>query len=110
MLRAFNTANLIISTIALSIDALRGYLRVRRSELNFLLSSVSRIMTFVMWLLIVIQGSLNYIPTVATYLIYLTIDIFGLIVWIKLKKKQNQPEAAIETTLEQEKIEQNETK
>lgn len=88
MLKAFNTANLIISTISLSLGCFKGYLQIRRSELNFVFSLINRVITFVLWLFIVLQGSLGYIPTVTTYAMYFTLDVFGLIVWLKLKNKQ----------------------
>ena len=90
LLRAFNTANLIISTVSLCLGCFKGYLQIRRSELNFVFSLINRVITFVLWLCIVLEGSLGYIPTVVTYAMYFTLDVFGLIVWLKLKKKQKK--------------------
>ena len=88
MLRAFNTANLIISTVSVCLGCFKGYLQIRRSELNFIFSLINRVITFVLWLCIVLGGSLGYIPTVVTYAMYFTLDVFGLTVWLRLKKKQ----------------------
>ena len=88
LLKAFNTSFLIISTISLSLACIKGYLQVRRSELNFIFGLISRVITFVLWFNIVLQGNLGYIPTATTYAIYFTLEVFGLIVWLKLKKKQ----------------------
>ena len=99
LLKAFNTTFLIISTISLSLACIKGYLQIRRSELNFIFGLISRIITLILWLHIVLQGSLGYIPTVATYAIYFTLEVFGFIVWIRLKKKQKN-----------EKIEENKQK
>ena len=89
LLRVLSTANLLISTFSMSIAFLTGYLQIRRSEFSFVLSCISRVLVFSLWFSIVLGGQLNYIPTVVNYVIYFLLDIFGLIVWLKLKRSQN---------------------
>lgn len=90
VLRAFNTANLIISTLSVTGNFAAGYLTINRSELSFIFYIISNIMCIVLWLTIVLQGGLQYLPTLINYVIFIFINIIGVINWVKLKKQQNK--------------------
>lgn len=90
LLRAFNTSHLIVSTIGVGTGICAGYLSIRRSEFSFLLFLVNNILCIILWLTVVVKGDLSYIPTVANYAIFMTMNIFGFVNWLKLKRQQKK--------------------
>ena len=98
VLGLLNTESLIVSTISLASSACAGYLMARRSEYGFVFHILNNIIRFVLWLMIVLGGQLNYLPTLLNYLIFLSINLIGLVNWIKMRKQQKvEQEVKIET-------------
>ncbi len=93
VLRALGNANLIVSAISFGVITLAEYFRLRRYDKNFILSCLGNIISFVLWLLIVIDGNLNYIPTIINYVVYFSLNVYGLFHWVRLKKVQNEIKA-----------------
>ncbi len=90
MLRAFNTANLVISTISAVLGTLAGYLVIRRSEYNFICYMLNNIIAITLWLTLVItKNDLAYISTVVQYCMFFFLNLMGTINWIKIKRVQN---------------------
>lgn len=89
MLKAFNTANLWVSTLSLSVGTIAAYLSMRRCEYNFILYIILNAICIALWLPVVLQNVAN-IPTIITYFVNLSLNCFGIINWIKMKKQQKQ--------------------
>ncbi len=90
MLRAFNTANLIISTFSVVALCMAGYLVVRRCEYNFIFYILSNIIGICLWMFTIIkENNITYIPTIILFCVLLFLNIFGMITWIKIKHIQN---------------------
>ena len=47
-------------------------------------------MCIVLWTIIVLNGGLSYLPTLINYVIFIVINISGVINWVKIKKQQNK--------------------
>ncbi|MDR0849975.1 MAG: nicotinamide riboside transporter PnuC [Christensenellaceae bacterium] len=88
LLKFFNTAELIVSAISSVLVMLAVYLSVRRVKLNQIVFLLNDFAMGALWMLVVIKGDLSLIPFVTICLIYAIYDIYGLIQWAKLEKRQ----------------------
>ena len=89
ILREFDTANLIVSTLSVTGNFAAGFLIINRSELNFIFYVLNNVMCIVLWTIIVLNGGLSYLPTLINYVIFIVINIIGVVNWVKMKKQQN---------------------
>lgn len=89
MLKAFNTANLIFSTLSMTIGVVASYLVLRRSEFNFVCYLTNNIVCIILWCTVSLTDA-AYFPTMVNYVVFLLLNISGVINWIKLKKEQNK--------------------
>ena len=90
LLRHFNTANLIVSTICSVLNVLASYLQMRRSEFSFFVFAVTSVVTLILWATTVLQGALQNIPFIVNYVVLITVDCFGVFNWIGLKQVQSK--------------------
>lgn len=90
LLDVFGTANLIISTISTVLNFIAAYLQIRRSELNFFMYVISGIICIVLWLSTIKTASFANLPIVIAYFVLVSLNSYGLINWIKLKKLQSE--------------------
>lgn len=89
LLDYFDTTNLIISTLSVAFCAMARYLAVRRNEYNFIFQILNNIMRMCLWIFVIVQkGDVSYITTIIQYVMYLSLNTFGVFNWIKLKKIQ----------------------
>ncbi len=89
ILRAFNTANLIVSTISIFTSFLACYLTFRRSEYFALAYLVNDIVLIVLWAVATIS-SIEYLSVVICFLVFLFNDLYTFISWRKIKKRQKK--------------------
>jgi nicotinamide mononucleotide transporter PnuC len=87
ILKYFNTASLIMSTISVLTSFLACYLTVRRSEFYAVAYAANDIVLIILWI-IAAQVNINYLGMVICFLIFLVNDIYGFIQWSKSKKRQ----------------------
>ena len=89
LLRHFNTANLLVSTFSVGFCAMARYLTFRRSEYNFIFQILNNLMRMCLWIFVVVQNhDISYITTIVQYVMYLSLNTFGVFNWIKIKKVQ----------------------
>lgn len=89
LLKAFNTANLVLSTFSVVFTMTAGYLLVRRCEYSFVFYMISNMICIGLWTsLTVSTGDMSLLPTALCYCIFLILNIFGIANWAKLKKTQ----------------------
>ena len=89
ILRAFNTANLIVSTISILTSFLACYLTFRRSEYFALAYAFNDIVLIVLWVIATIS-SIDYLSVVICFLVFLFNDLYTFINWRKMKQNQSK--------------------
>lgn len=87
VLRAFGTANLLISTLSVTTSFLAVYLTARRSPYYAIAYAANDIVLIILWTLASIQNP-EYISTLACFGVFLANDIYGFISWRKMEKRQ----------------------
>lgn len=90
MLRVFDTANLVLSTISVVLGFFAVYFMIRRSALSYIFYILSDVICACLWATVVFAGNLNYLPTLVNYAIFIALNIFGFVNWIKLMKSQTR--------------------
>jgi len=87
ILRHFNTANLIPSTVSVTTSFAAVYLTFRRSAFFSLLYAANDVVLIVLWALASITDS-SYISVLICFVMFLVSDIYGFVSWLKMKKRQ----------------------
>jgi len=88
LLRALNTAELWLSTIAFCSLLPPVYLLVRRSKWNQVMFVISDLIVFALWLVLVLRGNLEFIAHLCFQAVQLTYDIYGVFEWWRMEKEQ----------------------
>ncbi len=88
ILKAFNTANIIPSTISVSTSFLAVYLTFRRSEYFALAYAANDVVLIVMWIMATVE-KLMYLSVVVCFMAFLANDIYGYISWRRMYRRQN---------------------
>ncbi len=91
ILRAFDTANLIVSTVSVLTSFLAMFLSMRRSPLYALAYAVNDIVLIVLWTLAAFTDK-EYIAMVVCFSVFLLNDINGFIQWNRMKRRQTANE------------------
>ena len=87
ILKAFNTNNLIVSTISVTTSFIASYLAARRSRFYAICYSFNDIVLIILWGFACIND-ISYIPMVICFISFLVNDIYGFISWTKSMKRQ----------------------
>lgn len=93
ILKFFNTANLIPSTMSVTTSFIAVYLTFRRSPYFPLAYAANDLVLIVLWILASLSDS-SYISVVICFVMFLANDIYGFISWIRMRKRQVQEIAA----------------
>lgn len=88
ILRAFNTASLVISTLSVATASVAGYLLARRCEFSFIFFLINNVLTIVLWVIVAVNGDATFVPTITQFVIFALLNICGLINWLMIKNKQ----------------------
>ena len=91
ILKALNTENLIVSTISVGTSYAALYLMVFRVPAFSAAFMLNDIVLIVLWSFACAE-SLNYLPMVVCFAVFLINDLYGFISWTKRKKRQTQEE------------------
>ena len=89
ILKKFNTANIIPSTLSVTTSFIAVYLTFRRSPLFALAYASNDIVLIVLWVLASIYN-VRYIAVVVCFVAFLVNDIYGFINWQKMKIRQRE--------------------
>lgn len=89
ILKHFETANLIPSSISVTTSFLAVYLTFRRSQFYALAYAANDIVLIVLWVMASIINS-SYVSVVICFLVFFANDIYGYINWSKMKKRQSK--------------------
>ena len=89
ILKYFNTANLIPSTISVTTSFLAVYLTFRRSPYFALAYASNDIVLIILWILASFHD-VRYISVVVCFVAFLFNDIYGYLSWQKMKIRQHK--------------------
>lgn len=88
ILRYFNTANLIPSTISVTTSFAAAYLTFRRSPYFALAYALNDLVLIVLWIMATVED-ISYLSVIICFAVFFVNDIYGFISWQKMKKRQN---------------------
>lgn len=88
ILDAFNTANIILSTISVTTSFGAVYLTFRRSPYFAVVYALNDVVLLVLWIMATMKD-ISYLSVVICFIIFLINDIYGFINWQRMYKKQN---------------------
>ena len=89
ILKAFNTQNLLVSTLSVTTSFLAVYLTYLRSPLYACAYGANDIVLIVLWVLASITN-ISYLPMVFCFVMFLANDLYGFINWQKMQKRQSE--------------------
>ncbi len=89
VLKHFNTANLIISTISVATSFLAVYLTFRRSPFYAIAYALNDVVLIILWSL-ELKSNISAISVVVCFATFLVNDIYAYINWKKILKKQTK--------------------
>ena len=88
ILSAFNTANIIPSTISVTTSFTAAYLTFRRSPYYAVWYALNDIVLIVMWVLAAMEDT-EYISVIVCFAAFLANDIYCFINWRRMEKRQS---------------------
>ena len=94
ILKHFNTANLVFSTVSVTTSFVAVYLTFRRSELFSLGYATNDIVLIILWSLASLQ-SREYICMVICFIAFLANDTYAYFSWLNIKKRQMSITASV---------------
>lgn len=87
ILKAFNTANIVPSTISVTTSFVAVYLTFKRIPLFALAYACNDIVLIILWALATAQN-FSYLSVVICFIAFLVNDLYGYFNWLKIKKRQ----------------------
>lgn len=88
VLRAFDTSNLILSTVSVTTSFIAVYLTFRRSQYFALGYALNDIVLIALWTLATLSDT-EYLSVTICFAVFLVNDIYGYINWRKMLTRQN---------------------
>ena len=89
ILEAFETANIIPSTISVATSFIAVYLTFRRSPYFALAYAANDVVLIVLWTLAAVED-ITYISVLICFVMFLVNDLYGFINWKRMEKRQLQ--------------------
>lgn len=89
ILRHFNTANLLPSTLSVTTSFMAVYLTFRRSAWYAIAYAANDIILIILWIFAAVTD-VSYISVIICFTMFLVNDIYGFISWKKMSVRQNQ--------------------
>ncbi len=89
ILKAFDTAKLIPSTLSVTTSFLAVYLTFRRSEYFALSYAANDVVLIVLWVMASLKD-ISCISVVVCFVVFLILDIYSFINWKKMYRRQHQ--------------------
>lgn len=90
LLKAFNTSQLAVSTLAFVSMLPAVYLLIRRCKWNQVTFLINDFIVPILWLVLVIQGDYTFVPMCIYHIFQIAYDVYGLFEWKKLEKSQKE--------------------
>lgn len=89
ILKAFDTANIIPSTISVTTSFLASYMTFRRSPFYALGYAANDVVLIILWIMAAMDN-IAYIPMIMCFVMFLINDLYGFVCWQKMKKRQEK--------------------
>ena len=89
LLKALNTAEVVVSTISFITSIFAAYLLIRRSEYYAVFYILNDIILIVLWSLALFKGA-GVLPSIISYCAFLCNDLYGFFDWRKRSRQQRQ--------------------
>ncbi len=91
ILKHFNNANLIMSTLSITTSFLASYLTFCRSPFYALAYASNDIVLIILWIMATIENP-AYLPMIICFIMFFCNDFYGFINWQRMRKNQkNKP-------------------
>ncbi len=87
ILKYFNTANLLPSTVSVTTSFIAAFLTFKRSPFFALAYATNDIVLIVLWIMAT-KEDISYISVVVCFLVFLFNDLYGFLNWLKMQKRQ----------------------
>lgn len=89
ILKKYNTANLLPSTVSVATSFIAVCLTFRRSQYYALAYASNDIILIILWTLAA-RTDISYLSVIICFVIFLANDIYGYISWSRMQKRQSQ--------------------
>lgn len=89
ILKAFNTANIIPSTLSVATSFIAVYLTFRRSPFFALAYAANDVVLIVLWVLATVEN-ISYLSVIICFVMFLVNDFYGFLNWLKMQKRQGE--------------------
>lgn len=89
ILKALNTASLVVSTFSITTSFLAVYLTYLRSSFYALAYGLNDVVLIVLWVIASIKD-ISYLPMVICFIMFLINDIYGFYNWERMRKRQSE--------------------
>lgn len=89
ILQAFNTANILPSTMSVTTSFLAVYLTFRRNPFYAIAYAANDIVLIVLWILASLSDT-RYISVVVCFAVFLFNDIYSFFCWLRMKQRQSE--------------------
>lgn len=89
ILKYFNTANIVPSTLSVTTSFIAVYLTFRRSPYFAIAYATNDIVLIVLWILASIYN-IRYVSVVVCFIAFFVNDIYGFVNWQRMKTRQNK--------------------
>lgn len=87
ILKHFNTANLLPSTISVTTSFIAAFLTYKRSPFFALAYATNDIVLIVLWVLATMKD-ISYISVIICFVVFLFNDLYGFSNWLRMQKRQ----------------------
>ncbi len=88
ILKAFDTPNLIVSTVSIATSFSASFLMFLRSPFYAVAYALNDAVLIVLWVLAATE-SISYLPMIVCFSMFLINDLYGFYNWCKMKKRQD---------------------
>ncbi len=87
ILKHFNTANLLPSTISVATSFIAAFLTFKRSPFFALAYATNDIVLIILWIMAT-KEDISYISVIICFVVFLFNDLYGFFNWLKMQKRQ----------------------
>ena len=87
ILKAFNTANILFSTVSIATSFIACYLTFVRSPYYALAYAANDIVLIILWSFAAIEN-MSYMPMIVCFILFLVNDFYGFVSWRNMYKRQ----------------------
>lgn len=98
ILKYFDTANLIVSTVSVATSFIAAYLTFRRSAFFALAYALNDIVLIILWSMAVSED-ISYLSVTVCFVTFLLNDIYGFITWLKMRRVQERDTSDVAAVL-----------